>query len=674
MKPRHASTLRNEPPADSTGQLLWLILAVLVAGTPHFFYMHPWVPLVVICCSAWRAAAAMNRWKLPGIWLKGPLTLLGFAGVLASYRQVSGLEAGSALLLVMVALKLLETRGERDRAVMVFICYFLLFAIFLREQAIWSAVYLAAGVIVTTAALYQTSRSGQVVAARTALALSLRIVAQAVPLMLILFVLFPRIPGPFWALPTGSGSGTSGLANKMAPGDITALALSDEIAFRVRFDAAVPPQEDLYWRGPVMTRFNGRTWMLPDLVANIEVPATTEIPQGGFEYEVTLEPHGQQWLLALDTPVEWDAPRAVLSSASQLMRQVRVDQRMAYRARSIPGQVAGSAASTFDLRMTTLLPKDRNPRTLELARQLRTESGNDRDYLHAILQRFSTEEYFYTLTPPALGRESVDEFLFETRQGFCGHYASAFAVLARAAGIPARIVTGYQGAERNPFADYWIVRQSDAHAWVEVWLDGHWTRFDPTAAVAPDRIELGFDDSIGRSATNEGFRLRNNQVFARLTLSWDAMNAGWNRWVLSFGPQAQANLLKAVGFEQPSRQHLLIAMTLTSGVFLVVIAFWQRRRMRARPDLLRRTYQRLCKRTGKLVRNRRPSEGPREYARALATSRPDIERELQQLFGMYLQLRYEGASGNRTLIKRFIRAVNAFNPGRLPADAPASAT
>jgi transglutaminase-like putative cysteine protease len=661
---------RVETPEVSAGQILWLSLAVLVTGTPHFFFVHPWVPAIVIAITSWRTIAAIKRWQLPGIWLRAPLTFLGFAGVFGSYRQISGLDAGSSLLLVMVAMKLLETRGHRDRAVMVFICYFLLFAAFLREQAIWSAAYLVVGVLVTTGALYQASRSGGVVGVQTAMKEATSIVLQAVPLMVLLFVLFPRIPGPFWALPTAAGGRTTGLSEDMTPGDITSLARSDEVAFRVRFDGALPTQSELYWRGPVMSLFDGRKWSPSRYQPPHRQGADAFETGRGFDYEITLEPHGQRWLLALETPIQWADSRASLSSAFQLARSAPVEQRMAYRARSLAGRATPGSDDPMIRVNATTVPEGRNTRTLAFARDLRSRSGDDATFLAEVLSYFRREPFYYTLSPPALGEDSVDDFLFKTRRGFCGHYASAFAVMARAAGLPARIVTGYQGGERNPFADYWIVRQSDAHAWVEVWLEDRWIRFDPTAAVAPSRIERGFDEAIDWASEPAGRLMRGNSVILNLKLSWDAVNTGWNRWVLSFGPKTQTSLLSAIGIQAPTTRHLVIAMSISVAVFLVAIGMLQRQHHRPRRDPLQIAYRRLCLRTARAGRQKLPWEGPGEYAAEMSTIRPDLAEELQRLFQWYVRLRYdtpESGYADGPLTKRFAAAVNGFRPRSQPA-------
>lgn len=651
---------RAETPVASTGQLLWLVFAVIVSGAPHVLHLHPWVPVIVLAIIGWRLVAAARRWHLPSIWVRVPLTLIGFLAVLFSYRQVSGLGAGSALLLVMVSMKLLETRGHRDRAVVVFICYFLLFAAFLREQAIWSSGYLLAGVLVTTAALYQTARVGTVVPAPRAMAMAFRLVVQAIPLMLLLFFLFPRIPGPFWALPTGSGKALTGLGNEMTPGDITELAQSDRVAFRVRFDGPVPAAHELYWRGPVMTHFTGRTWRMSEFTAAANPASRPQYAGRAVDYELTLEPHGRRWLLALETPQSWDAQQASLSYAYQLVSGVPVDRRISYRGRSSVSDQLADPGSAFVRTYLKTLPAGSNPRAIELAQSLRAEIDSDREFLERVLRLFREQEFYYTLTPPSLGQHTVDEFLFETRSGFCGHYASAFTLLARAGGIPARIVTGYQGAELNPFGDYWIVRQSDAHAWTEVWLDGRWIRYDPTAAVAPWRIERGYADGPAGAAAAAG-SLGSVSLINRLALSWDAINAGWNRWVLSFGPDSQTTMMSLAGIDNPSTEYLIVAMAVSVTLLLIVVGLWQRHHLRPRRDAVQAAYQQLCKRLERVARPRQPQEGPREYADAVQALRPDLGAAAGGLFDTYIAIRYDGRS-DADGARAFIEAVRRFRP------------
>ncbi len=676
MKTGPVHERRREAPAESTAQISWLVAAIMVCALPHIPYVHLWIPVMVLTVSGWRLWLAASRRPLPSGWLRVPLTLAAFAGILATYRQISGIDAGSSLLLVMVAMKLLESRGHRDRAVVVFICYFLLFAAFLREQPVWAPVYLGAGVLVATTALLQTTRHAQAIPARHALRLSGRLLAQALPLMLLLFFLFPRIPGPFWSLPQRSGQAITGLADSMSPGDITELAISDEVAFRVQFDGDIPPSAKLYWRGPVFEYFDGRRWSgahpaarLPD---SRQRTARAAARARRVDYEITLEPSERHWLLALETPLQWDADHAWLGTDYALIRAFPVDQRLAYRASSVLDGITPGGDEARGHTADTRLPARTNPLTRAWARQQRAKYPDDRAFIASVLDKFRNEEFFYSLTPPALGPNPIDEFLFNTKEGFCGHYASALAVLARAAGIPARVVTGYQGGELNPLGNYWIVRQADAHAWVEVWLDGHWERIDPTAAVAPERIEWGMDAAMDRGRIGGATaRLRNNLLAERLLMSWDAANAAWNRWVLAFGPKSQAMLLKLAGIPHPSSRHLLMLLTVGMSIWLGWVAWRQHHQRRPRTDALLRVYWQLCERTARVTRPRHPNEGPLEYADATARQRPDLAVQLRELFSCYAQLRYDGTASPAALAE-FIGAVRRFRPRRSPADAPAT--
>ncbi|MCL4776315.1 MAG: DUF3488 domain-containing protein [Gammaproteobacteria bacterium] len=655
------------PPPDAARerrQMAWAAAALIFGGAPHLFAVVPWVPLLVLGVAGWRIAAAAWGWRLPSLWLRVPITVIAFLAVVMTYHSISGVEAGSALLLVMGGMKLLETRTERDRILVVFISLFLLFAVFLREQAIWSVAWLAGGCLGIAAALVQTVRQGPLLPLPGAALVAGRLLLQGLPLAAVLFVLFPRIPGPFWAMPDPQATGRTGLAEEIQPGDISALGLSDEVAFRVRFEGAVPATGALYWRGPVLERFDGRGWSAlpgPRRVQGVPPPAAAGGPEYG--YQLVLEPQGKRWLLALETPLQWSAPRAVLSPAMQLLSAEPFGERLSYHGRSVTGGSVATPATPQLLAANLRLPPGRNPRTLALAQQLRSVASDDRDYLRRALDRFRDGEYYYSLTPPRLGLQAVDDFLFESRSGFCEHYASALAVLARAAGIPARVVAGYQGGERNPFGDYWIVRQANAHAWVEAWIDGAWQRIDPTAAVAPERIENGIQDTMVRSGVASGRLWRSNRLVNRMVLSWDAANAAWDRWVLAFGPETQDDLLLALGFEVPRTMQLAVLAGLGSSACLLLLGFALRRRGRRPRDRMARLYERFCRRLAACLRPPAPGETAQHYAAAVAAARPDLAAEVQAMTELYLRLRYGGGidpEGER----EFSRRLRGFRPGR----------
>ena len=356
-----------------------------------------------------------------------------------------------------------------------------------------------------------------------------------------MWILFPRIATPFWAVPIDTGSGTSGLGSDMSPGDISSLSLSDAVAFRANFNGEVPPPEDRYWRALVLTEFSGRTWSGDD-EPSIGGRARRQIIALGdpVNYEVTMEPTRQRWIYALEMPVEWDIDDTHMARQYQLLRHPPVDQRLSYSVTSYPDYRVEVELRDLQKEHYTRLPADRNPQTAELAQRMRAESRSNEVFINRVLRMFNAEEFYYTLQPPPLGSDPVDRFLFESRQGFCEHYASAFAVMMRAAGIPSRVVLGYQGGEVNPLNGRMIVRQSDAHAWTEVWLPRRgWYRVDPTAAVAPERIDLGMSgamlDGIGESW---GLSAPTQWLY-RAQFYWDAANAAWNEFVLAYGPDNQ---------------------------------------------------------------------------------------------------------------------------------------
>lgn len=660
---------RTDSHADSsTVQVAWAAGALLIGALPHMIAVLPWVSLLVLLAAAWRIAIALRGWKLPPAWIRIPLALAGFLAVAFSYRSISGVEAGSALLMVMGAMKLLELRGQRDRMVLIFIALFLLFAVFLREQSISRLGWLAGGTLGISAALVQTTRREELLPPLQALRLTGKLLLQGLPLALVLFVLFPRIPGPFWSLPDDSSSGITGLSEEIRPGDISSLALSDEVVFRARFPAEVPPPQALYWRALVLEHFDGRGWSA--LRSASAAPAPSAATGTAYDYELVLEPQGRRWLFGLETPVAWSAPGARLGAAMELLSPEPYHERRRYQGRSVTSGRVAAELSPATLQASLQFPFGRNPRSLTLATTLRDASANDRDYVQRILRMFREEAFHYSLEPPRLGNQPVDEFLFEARSGFCEHYASAMALLARAAGIPARVVIGYQGAEHNPIGDYWIVRQAHAHAWVELQLDGAWERVDPTAAIAPERVQQGMTDALAR-ATGRNPRLwRSSRLLGRVVLSWDAVNAAWDRWVLAFGPETQAQLLRSLGFSTPELSHLALLASLGAGLCLLGLAWFAHRRRRRSPDPLPRLYALFCERLARASGHpRQPGETPSAYASAIAGRRPDLADEVHTMTEQYLRLRY-GGMASPAAIAQFKRQLHRFRPVRKAA-APA---
>ena len=611
-------------PRGTDGSLLaslpWTLSALALALLPHVQYLPPWITAAFVFCAAWRYLIEKRRRLLPSPWLRGLLALTCFLGVLGTYSSVSGVGPGSALLAVMAALKLLETRQRRDQFVLLFIAIFLVMSSLLREQYLWSLPYLMVALLLIMTAWLRMSAT-RVETAMTSFRTGSRLVLYALPLAVAMWVFFPRISTPFWAVPIDTSSGISGLNDTMSPGDISALSLSDAVAFRVNFKDQVPAARDRYWRGLVLERFNGRTWTGGEPMFDNRARDRIVFSGEPIAYTVTLEPTQQQWVFALELANSWSLPRTNMGRQQQLWRVHPIDQRLSYDVVSYTDYRTDLTLGTMFRNWNMGLPDESNPRTRALALEMHAAAGSTTAYVEAVLQKFHREEYFYTLRPPALGRNPVDEFLFETQQGFCEHYASAFAVMMRAAGIPARIVLGYQGGELNPVGNYLIVRQADAHAWTEVWLEGvGWRRVDPTAAVAPERIDDGMSASMfGGAATAWGLSAP-SALLHKLSLSWDALNARWNDWVLGYGPENQDKFMQWLGMQKPDWQKMMLTLLgLLIGMIMLISLHLAQRYRAPRPDRAAILYRRFVKKCGLALQTGETPDAFAARARATAT-------------------------------------------------------
>ncbi len=621
--------------------LPWTLASLALALLPHILFLPAWITAAFLCCAIWRYSIEQRRASLPLAWFRAPLAVVAFLGVWFTYGgTISGVGPGSALLAIMASLKLLETRRRRDQFVLLFIAIFLVMAALLREQYLWSLPYLIVGLLfIMTAWLRMSADPAESV--RRSFATGGRLMLYAAPLAIAMWVFFPRIATPFWAIPIDMSGGTSGLSDTMSPGDISSLSLSNAVAFRVRFESDVPAPRERYWRGFVMHHFNGRTWSGSKPSDGRRAAQQVEVRGKPVKYQVTMEPTHQQWIYALDMPYRWTLDRTFMGRYQELARVRPIDQRIAYEVESYTDYRAGFELNRFARGDYVALPEGSNPRTVELAQRMRLDAGSDGAYINALLAKFHNEEFYYTLEPPPLGSSPVDRFLFETQRGFCEHYASAFAVMMRAANIPARIVLGYQGGELNPVGDYMIVRQSDAHAWVEVWFEGRgWVRVDPTAAVAPERIELGVAESMFDGIGMEWGLAAPFLLLHQLQLGWDALNAGWNDWVLGYGPNKQNDFMRMLGMDDPSwRKMMLTLVTLVIGLILLVsagLAIRYRPPSRDRAAIL---YRRFVGKTGFDIEI---GEAPDTFAVRVGNASKLGADTINDITDTYLEARYGG--------------------------------
>jgi len=653
-------------PAADTSQpalrpLVWACGAFAGGVLLHADHAPAWAASIALALIVWRVATARTATWYPPIAMRAVLAVALVAIVLVRFHTLNGITAGTTLLMLMAGLKLLETRTPRDEFVIVGTALFLLLAACLDREDLARAPLYALEAWVCCAALALIAAPE--CSASAALRLAGKALLLALPLALLLFLFFPRLAGAFWAIPRGEQALT-GLSDSMSPGSISELVTSYDPAFRVRFIGTAPPPEERYWRGPVLHAFDGKTWR--GTHGELRTREPLEFLGTAYRYRVTLEPSRQRWWLALDTPVQPPSGAHVLLSYDyQLLASEPVSAPISYEALSYTHTRAVRPLAAAEERQDSRLPSAGNPRTRALAESLRAQAGSDYAFVQAVLGYLRAGGFTYTTTPERLGPDAIDEFLFDTREGFCGHYASAFVVLMRAAGVPARIVTGYLGGEWNPIGGYLIVRQSDAHAWAEVWLEGRgWTRVDPTAAVAPERLRRGILDLMPDALSVRQRLLHASPWLTALLQRWDAADGWWTSHVVRFDYSAQLDLLGRLGVHSPDARHLGWAFMLALCGWLAIIAWQVGRSVRpVRPDALARAYARLCRKLARVAPPREPHQGPLSFAAAVIAHRPDLEPAVGPLLNRYAQLRYgpPTAGPHAADVEEFSRSVTRLS-------------
>jgi transglutaminase-like putative cysteine protease len=643
-------------------QLAGISACLALALAAHLKSLPVWVLITVAVSGGLRVARAQRGRAAPPRGVRLVIGVLAVALLFLQFRTFNGLSAGTALLALMAGLKLLETDTQRDIYVITLIIYFVSVSALLEGDSFWLLAYLIGVCWLTTATLLRLTSTLPVPDWRQSLRYAGRILSQALPLALVFWLFFPRFAGPLWHMPD-EGSAGSGLSDTMSPGDITELALSDDVAFRVRFATAPPPPQERYWRGPVMHDFDGHTWKRANTTLNAAPALQLQGP--AYRYTLSLEPHQHNWIFALDWPSHWDLPRGALTGDYTLVQPDPVSRPIDVVATSYTQVQSSESLSNLSRRRDTRLPPNRNPRTVRLAQTLRGEHPDEMDYVHAVLDMFTRQEFYYTLTPPRLADDSVDEFLFDTKRGFCGHYASAFATLMRAAGIPARVVTGYQGGTFNRFADYWILRQSDAHAWTEVWIDGRgWLRIDPTSVIAPGRVEHGLNGAVNADEPLSSRWQRRAPWLADTRLRLDALRQLWRERILLFDQDSQQKVLEWLNIPEPDGQKLVLVLTVALTLVLGWLTWSVRREINPpRKEPLIRAYSRLCAKLAAVGMPRLAHEGAEDYAARVAQRRPDLGPAVTALCRHYSILRYAAAPA-RITIGQFDAAVRAFRPVR----------
>ena len=597
-------------PRDSR-DTLFLLAVVGWILLPQVNALPVWASVLAYGVLLWRGWLAWHARPLPGRWWLLAALAVAVAGTLFTHKTILGRDAGLTLVTMLLALKTLELRARRDAFVVFFLGFFAMLGNFFFSQSLLTAVAMVIGLLGLLTALVNAHMPVGKPPLSESARMAGKMVLLGAPIMAALFVLFPRM-GPLWGAPNDTSTGRSGLSPTMQIGNIAKLALDDSIALRVRFDlpgGGAPPSWQLYFRGPVLGSFDGREWRSlsapPDGMQRVQPPADLVVSGPGIRYEVTMEPNQYPWVLAMDAAQEApDLPgrRVRMAPDLQWFTNRPISELVRYQATSYADFRHGPLQMTPQLRVFTELPAGYNPRTLQLAADMRRDpalaQADTATLVDAAMEKLRTGGFSYTLEPGVYGQHAADEFWFDRKEGFCEHIASSFVVLMRALDIPSRIVTGYQGGDLNSVDGFWTLRQSDAHAWAEVWQAGKgWVRVDPTAAVAPGRIGVAGRLQAPRGVVGNAFAtMVSPTVLASIRAGWEALNNGWNQWVLNYAQTSQINLLKKIGFTAPSWEDLLRVLAgLVAGVALVAVVWarWERSRRDPWLQLLDQARQRL---------------------------------------------------------------------------------
>lgn len=639
--------------------LALLMVAQAVVVIPHIAQLSAWIIAVCLLCGVWRTRVYQGRSGYPSRGAKALLVVLGTVGAFVSAPVAFSLEVFVSLLVLAFAFKLVEMSSRRDAVIVIFLCYFIIAAEFLFNQSLAIAAYELLATIVVTAAMIGLNQMHSDVKPLASARLAGSLVLQAVPLAVVLFLFFPRLM-PLWTMPV-PGNAATGLAEAMTPGDIADLSQSDEPAFRAEFEGTIPDYRELYWRAVVYSDFKDGTWKIGDGIDEtaeiVDVADAREVT-----YEVMMHPTSRKWLYTLDVPVEQDA-RATELSDFRLETEHPVVSTFRYRVRSVMGNIMGPKLSPLMRERETRLPEGDNPAMRAFARKLREQSGSVEDFAEALMQQIRNEPFVYTLSPPVLpALNSIDTFWFETRRGFCAHYAGAFVFAMRAAGIPARLVGGYLGGEINPIGGYLMVRQYDAHGWAEVWIEGRgWVRYDPTGAVAPERIESGLASALTEEERLNltllaAARLDAGSLAGQMLRMLDSVEHRWNLFVVGYDGNVQKAFIRDwLGDVKPARIGLV--MIVLGGICFGVVAFvlFFRNRPRATHPALRmiRSFSSFAARFGL---QRQARESPHEYVRRVGEQvgfDADATRQLAEGIEAVLYGESDGEIGRlRPLLRR----------------------
>ncbi|MCL1095203.1 transglutaminaseTgpA domain-containing protein [Shewanella kaireitica] len=643
---------------------MWLLITNVAILSPLYQQVTVWSLAICTICIIWRVGIYLGKVARPPRWLVTALAFFSAMTLAMVANKIGVLTALINLLILGYALKYIEMRSRRDVQVVVLAGYFLIALTFLQQQSVWSSLHLLLVTLINTCVLISLYHDENNF--KYAVKLGTKILLQSVPLAIILFIVLPRLP-PLWMVPP-QGAAKTGLSNTVSFSNITELTRSSELAFRATFVGDYQPiNASLYWRALVMEDYDGKQWQqnasitaaenaFADKTSSKEPTRTLTMPSLRMEnldsdtalsYSVIAEPSGQHWLFGLDRATSQDSGIKMLADF-RLYASTPIEQQKLYNVTSFTNANLQVELPLAQQQLNLRLPEGQNPRTLALAQQFAKRYPNAEDRLTAMMRYFTEQPYFYTLRPPPVGKQQIDDFLLNNKAGFCVHYASAFAFMARATGLPARLVSGYQGGEYNQAAGYFSIYQYMAHAWVEVWLvDRGWVRFDPTAMIAPERIEQGFDaffDPQQSYLADSPFGylgLQSSEFIKQLRMQFASVDYFWSVWVLGFNTNKQQRVLEEV-LGEVTRTKLAIFLIVSLGIVGLSIAYSAGLiQFHRSSDKHLNAYYAVCKLLKKDNLAREYNEGPQAYNQRVALANPSLATDFNKFTDYYIAIQYQ---------------------------------
>lgn len=666
-----------------------IICALVVAIAPHTFGLPLWINVWCLIMWGYMLVRLKTGWPMPGTRIRYGLAFTGIAGLLLTYQVQIGADAFVGLLALMAAIKPFEMATHRHQMITLLLTYFIIITSLFRSESMFIVLYMFFSVLITTIAMVRVNAPKDRL--RESVNLGGKIMAQAIPLMVLLFLLFPRLPGSLFGIQDKT-RGRTGFSDRLSPGSVTRLAQDHTPAFRAEFRGPGPLANQLYWRGVVFEKFDGKTWTTQEVEQPL--PPTLVFPGETHTYTILLEPHNSPWLMALDRPIK--GPTWALLTAGQVLKSQRpVKQKIQYTVTSltrdpfmvtdknnltipnaqeiipesqdysadpIPEHISDQVLAKEMAAGIISTAKAKNPRTRTLARTLVEKTASAPEKTQALLAYFKGNQFIYTLNPPRSQGHPIDDLLFESKLGYCEHFASAFAFMMNVLEVPARVVGGYLGGEHNPYGNYLTIRQSYAHAWVEIFDSNNgWVRVDPTMAVAPERMETNPDGSSSAIRSSAG-RFSFSQ---KLTFALDAANMRWEAWFTGYSYFEQKAFLEKLGLGKwtgfVGTPLLLVIVTLITLAGFAGALFWLFQFKRDRPDPVQQAYGLFCRRLDKLGLTRRPDQGAIDFAKISGKRRPDLQRSIMTITDLYVQLRFQKKCPDTTLAE-FKDRIKNFNP------------